>query len=144
VEIATAVGVVHVINTHLGLGRHERCTQAQLLAGAEWIGSAPMDQPLVLMGDFNSRPRSLPFRIIANHLRDIRGLVAKPVARATYPSSFPVFALDHIFINHQFEVARAFVHHSPLARIASDHVPLIADLTALRSPVVVAALPSDK
>src|SRR3954467_4238221 len=62
VEIATPVGAVQMINTHLGLGRRERLMQAELLAGPEWLGRIEPDNPVILMGDFNSLPGSPPHR----------------------------------------------------------------------------------
>jgi len=127
-KIETPLGEVHLINSHFGLARNERLLQAELMAGADWAGSAPADTPLVLMGDFNSLPGSPPHRAIARQLRDIRALVEPAKSLRTFPTFFPSFAIDHIFINRALHVRAAHVHRSPLARLASDHYPLVADL----------------
>jgi endonuclease/exonuclease/phosphatase family metal-dependent hydrolase len=43
-----------------------------------------------------------------------------------------VLAVDHIFVNRAAEPVSVTVHRSPLARIASDHFPLVA--AVVRSP----------
>src|SRR5438270_8339604 len=74
-EIQTPDGVIDVLNTHLGLGRRERLMQAQLLAGTEWVGKIGPENPVIMMGDFNSLPGSPAFRLLAGKLRDVRTLV---------------------------------------------------------------------
>jgi endonuclease/exonuclease/phosphatase family metal-dependent hydrolase len=46
----------------------------------------------------------------------------------TFPSRRPVFALDRIWISPARCLTRIARHASPLARIASDHLPLTAEL----------------
>jgi endonuclease/exonuclease/phosphatase family metal-dependent hydrolase len=58
-EAETALGPVHIINSHFGLGRGERIAQALLLISADWFGSFAADAPLVLLGDLTaSAPRA--------------------------------------------------------------------------------------
>ncbi|MGC2628158.1 MAG: hypothetical protein WA269_15110, partial [Candidatus Udaeobacter sp.] len=45
----------------------------------------------------------------------------------TFPTRFPVLAVDHIFVNRAVQPVSVTVHRSPLARIASDHFPLMAE-----------------
>lgn len=125
-DVETPLGPVHLINTHFGLGRSERLLQAQLL-NEEWLGANPADTPLILLGDFNSLPGSRTHRALAQHLRDVRKLVAPVRAFRTFPTSFPSFAVDHIFINTALHAVGMDVHRSPLARAASDHYPLVAE-----------------
>jgi endonuclease/exonuclease/phosphatase family metal-dependent hydrolase len=127
VEVQAASGVVHVINTHLGLGRRERLVQAQLLAGPEWIGSVPADQALIVLGDFNSLPGSPPWRAIAARMVEVR-TVHRHRRAATYPTAFPFLALDHIFVNDRFAVRDVLVFRGSDARKASDHFPLVSNL----------------
>jgi endonuclease/exonuclease/phosphatase family metal-dependent hydrolase len=86
-----------------------------------------------LVGDFNSLPGSRPHRAISRQLRDIRALLEPAKSLRTFPTSFPSFALDHIFINRALHARSAHVHRSPLARIASDHYPLVADLVLAKT-----------
>lgn len=131
--IETPLGCVHLINSHFGLGRNERLLQAELMAGADWAGAASPQTPLVLMGDFNSLPGSRPHRAISRQLRDIRALLEPAKSLRTFPTSFPSFALDHIFINRALHPRAAHVHRSSLARMASDHYPLVADLVLAKT-----------
>jgi hypothetical protein len=49
-------------------------------------------------------------------------------APPTFPSKLPVFALDRLWVRPRNLLRRLAVHASPLARIASDHLPLVATL----------------
>ena len=44
----------------------------------------------------------------------------------TFPSRFPVFALDRIWVQPRASLLDVRVHRTPLARRASDHLPLTA------------------
>ena len=129
-EVQTSRGSVHIINSHFGLGRAERIQQAELLVSADWAGSIAPDVPLVLLGDLNSVRTSRAYRIIANALRDVRTLVHPTGAFRTFPTRFPSLAVDHIFVNAALQPTTLSVHRTPLARVASDHFPLVADLVA--------------
>jgi endonuclease/exonuclease/phosphatase family metal-dependent hydrolase len=127
VAIATNLGQVHIINTHLGLGWRERFIQAQLFTNAEWRAAIASDTPLILLGDFNSLRGSQPYRTLNRHLRDVRELIQPMPPIRTFPTRFPVLAVDHIFVNASVEPLSLTVHRSRLARIASDHFPLMAE-----------------
>jgi endonuclease/exonuclease/phosphatase family metal-dependent hydrolase len=127
-EVETPLGLVHLINTHFGLGRNERLLQAQWLLSAEWLGPATPETPFIVLGDFNSLPGSRTHRALAKDLRDVRNLVEPGGPRGTFPTSLPRFAVDHIFINDAVRPLSLTVHRTPLARIASDHFPLVCDL----------------
>jgi len=120
---------VHIINSHFGLGRSERRLQAQLLVGPTWLGSVPPDEPAILLGDFNSVRTSRAYQLIETHLRDVRALVRPPRAFRTFPTRFPSLAVDHIFVNAALSPIQLNVHRTALARVASDHFPLVCELT---------------
>ena len=127
-DVLIGSGRVHVINTHFGLGRRERLLQAELLISAEWIEADADGLPVVLLGDLNSLPGSGPHRMLSRHLRDVRRLVRPARPFRTFPTSLPAFAVDHIFVNAALQPVSLSVHRTPLARIASDHFPLVAEL----------------
>ena len=54
--------------------------------------------------------------------------------RRTHPAVFPVFALDRIYWDLDLEGEELRAHRSPLARVASDHLPLVARLTLRQRP----------
>ena len=127
VDVETNIGAVHIINTHLGLGWRERLLQAQLFTSAEWHAAIAGDAPLILLGDFNSLPGSRPYRALTQYLRDVRELVRTTRPIRTFPTWFPALAVDHIFINAALQPLSLTVHRSTVARIASDHFPLVAE-----------------
>jgi endonuclease/exonuclease/phosphatase family metal-dependent hydrolase len=119
--------VVHVFNCHFGLAFRERRRQIALLGA--FIGvSGELAGPRVLMGDFNEWH-------LGPVTRRLRREFASPVRRLrrTHPSVFPVFALDRIYWDVDLEGEELRAHRSRLAKLASDHLPLVARLT-LRQP----------
>ncbi len=127
-EVATDGGPVQVVNTHLGLGLDERRVQAEWLTRADWIEGRSEDVPLILLGDLNSWPGGAAHRELRSQLRDVRALVKPKRAHRTFPTRWPVLALDHIFINAALHPLSLRVHRSSRARVASDHFPLVAAL----------------
>lgn len=120
---------VNVINTHLGLRRRERWMQAEMLLGDEWLGSEACQAPLVLTGDFNSFPQGRVYGLLSRRLRDAH-LIGSTMTRpsATFPTQWPVFRIDHMFVSDDVEVVFAGTHRSGTSALASDHLPLVADL----------------
>ena len=129
IQAETDLGPVHIINSHFGLGYSERTLQAKLLIGPTWLGSIPPDEPAILLGDFNSVRTSRAYRIIESHLRAVRTLVRPSRAFRTFPTRLPSLAVDHIFVNAALSPAQLSVHRNTLARLASDHFPLVCELT---------------
>jgi len=127
-DVETNFGTVHIINTHLGLGWRERLLQAQLFTRSDWHAAIAGDAPLILLGDFNSLPGSGPYRALTRYLRDARELVPATRPVRTFPTWFPALVVDHIFVNVALQPLSLTVHRSPVARMASDHFPLIAEL----------------
>src|SRR5262245_40979949 len=109
VEIETNPGKIRIINTHLGLGWHERFIQAQVFTSAEWRASIDRDTPLILLGDFNSLRGSRPYRTLNRHLRDVRDLIQAKGIR-TFPTRFPALGFDHVFITESVRHSRLHCH----------------------------------
>jgi len=123
-------GRVQVINTHLGLVPQEQRLQAAHLLSREWLGHPRCAGPTVLLGDFNATPRYAAYKALAGRLRDVRRAPGGRRVPATFPSRLPVLRLDHIFCSPGVVVANVTTVTGALARIASDHLPLVADLIA--------------
>lgn len=108
---------LRVVVTHLGLGIPERRDQVSRLLGT-------IDEPdahrVVLLGDVNEwHPFSRSLRLLEARLG--------PSARGrTFPSRYPVLALDRIWASPRRAIVGARVHATALARVASDHLPLVA------------------
>lgn len=120
--LAVRVAGLTLIGVHLGLARSSRRAQlARLMAKAARLsGNAVM-----MMGDFNE-------------WRGDRGLESLDMLRViapgpSYPAPMPRLRLDRIAVSHAVEVLATGVGDSPLARQASDHLPIWAEIT-LHSP----------
>jgi endonuclease/exonuclease/phosphatase family metal-dependent hydrolase len=120
--------IVNVITTHLGLGPRERVLQVTELLGDEWIGGIPSHEPVVVCGDLNALPGSAPYKLAATKLRDVQSPIDGHRPLGTFSSSQPLIRLDHIFASSHFERQRVLVVRNDLTRVASDHLPLVADL----------------
>ena len=113
--------------THLGLGLRERRRQIEALSDAL---ATFTDVPTVVMGDFNEwRPRGLTL------LRMNDAMGRAPKARS-WPSRFPLFALDRIWVRPRRAIRGIWAVRTPLSRSASDHLPLCLglDRERLRPP----------
>jgi len=122
---------VHIVTTHLGLGVHERLLQMQMILGPECLGRVDEDEPVILCGDFNMMPGSEPYRLAVRRLRDVQLSRARRRPAATFSSMRPFLRLDHIFVSPNIEARRVEVPRNDLTRVASDHLPLVADLAIL-------------
>ena len=119
---------VQFINTHLGLLASERMLQVAALMGPEWAGHPDCRDPVVLLGDFNSRPNSTAYRRIAADFRDCQTVLARHRPLRTWFSPMPLARIDHVFIRGQWEVEKIEVPRTDLASVASDHLPLVVEL----------------
>ncbi|HYP15786.1 MAG TPA: endonuclease/exonuclease/phosphatase family protein, partial [Opitutus sp.] len=120
---------LHVITTHLGLGRKERLLQMKMLMSDEWLGRLSDDEAILLCGDFNLTPGSAPYGIAAARLRDAQAARTGHRPLNTFSSNRPFARLDHIFTSSRLQVEQVIVPRSDLTRVASDHLPLIADFS---------------
>jgi endonuclease/exonuclease/phosphatase family metal-dependent hydrolase len=118
---------LHVFAAHLGLDWRERRRQAAALLSADILRDAALRHPLVLVGDFNSLSvRSAVPRWLRRQLVDC-ALAARNEA-PTFPARFPLLRLDHAYVDAALQVLAVEVVRTPLARRASDHLPLVVDL----------------
>lgn len=134
-----AVGIgpdreMHVLTTHLGLDRRERGEQVDALLGREWLGGRRTEKPLVLCGDLNSMPYSRVYRRLTGEYRDAQLLDGRFAARATWPSPLPVLRIDHLLASRDVHLVDARVGRWPVARLASDHLPVMATLQLPDAP----------
>jgi endonuclease/exonuclease/phosphatase family metal-dependent hydrolase len=132
-EIQLGAAKLQMLTTHLGLVRRERRMQAETLCGLDWLANMRCGGPTVLAGDFNFLSRSRAYAHVTSRLHDAQRLVRAP-HEATFPARYPRFRIDYIFVSHAIRVDRIETLRTQAARVASDHLPLIADL---RIPVAV-------
>ncbi len=141
---------LRVIATHLGLLRAARLAQARRLA--KEIGGGD-GRPTLVMGDLNEwrlgrRCALLPLRrelgeetASLSETRSMRTLwsaatpegehtrlVPLQLFRGSFPARFPVLPLDRILACQRAALSPPSVHDTPMARLASDHLPVVARL----------------
>jgi endonuclease/exonuclease/phosphatase family metal-dependent hydrolase len=119
---------VQIINTHFGFRPVEHLAQVKALMGRDWLGSANLQQPLILCGDFNFFPNSVAYQCVTEYLQDMQLQLEGHRPLKTFSGRFPSARIDHIFANAMVEVMNIRVPRTHLTRSASDHLPLIADL----------------
>ncbi|MGV3662265.1 MAG: endonuclease/exonuclease/phosphatase family protein [Prosthecobacter sp.] len=119
---------VQVINTHLGLSNNERKAQIEALMGHEWLLHPQCATPRVLCGDFNALPGSKVYQRACRDMRDTQRMLSGHRPKATFPSRWPLIRLDYILVGEGLRCEGVRIVNSKLARMASDHLPLVADL----------------
>lgn len=127
-RVQVAGQTVNVVTTHLGLGIRERELQMRALLGPEWLGDVIGAEPVILCGDFNLLPGSVPYRLAAQRLRDVQLLPRDHRPVNTFSSLQPILRIDHVFVSAHFEALAVTAVRNDLTRVASDHLPLLAQL----------------
>jgi endonuclease/exonuclease/phosphatase family metal-dependent hydrolase len=116
---------LHIYNVHLGTAVLERRYQATRLAG--FVHDKRVTGPKVILGDFNEWMRGLATTTLSSLFQSI-DIYAHLKRRRTYPGIFPVLHLDHIYYEGYVEVRGVELTRSRQALMASDHLPLVANL----------------
>jgi endonuclease/exonuclease/phosphatase family metal-dependent hydrolase len=117
--------VLHVYNVHLGTAVLERRYQAPRLAS--YVHDHRVRGPKIILGDFNEWMRGLATRTL-NSLFESVDIQSYLKRRRTYPGIFPVVHLDHIYYEGDVEVHNVELPRNRKALMASDHLPLVANL----------------
>ena len=122
-ELDLGWGPFRLLAAHLSLGAERRSLQAMTLLRAMETG-AGRRLPTLLLADLNEwRPR-------ASALGVLQPAFGEPPRAPTFPAFRPVFPLDRIMADRPGLVRGVEAHDTPLARRASDHLPLKARLDA--------------
>jgi endonuclease/exonuclease/phosphatase family metal-dependent hydrolase len=116
---------LHLYNVHFGTAILERRVQAARLAGI--VSDRRVTGPKVVLGDFNEWTRGPASALLSERLRGV-DLTAHLRRRRTYPGLLPLVHLDHIYYQGRVEVQRVELVRTRRALIASDHLPLVAEL----------------
>jgi endonuclease/exonuclease/phosphatase family metal-dependent hydrolase len=109
-----------VVGSHLATDPAERPGQAAVLVDV----LAGVDQPVVIAADLNETSGGAAWRTLADGRLDAGGADGRP----TYPAAQPRQRIDVIFVDPRFELRGCQVPDNPPARLASDHLPVVADL----------------
>ena len=110
---------LRVVATHLGLRPAERREQVERLVK---LFTWQEQDRSVLMGDLNE------WFLWGRPLKHLHRYFDATRAVATFPSRRPIFALDRVWTHPGSILRELKAHDSALARVASDHLPLVATL----------------
>ena len=125
VDISFGSDTLHLYNVHLGTAFLERRHQAGRLTAI--LHDRRVGVPKVVLGDFNEWMKGLATSVLTERLQSI-DLRTHLKRRRTYPGVFPVLHLDHIYYEGAVEVDKVELPRTRLALMASDHLPLVANL----------------
>jgi len=120
---------VEVFNVHLGLSARERLAQLMLLVRSHEFAALDENITCLVAGDFNDWRSALRVAF-TDGLRfdcasDRRGRPLRSIK--TYPAFSPSGGLDKIYHRGPLRLLSARACGISLARVASDHLPLVAD-----------------
>ena len=118
-ELAVAGQRLRVVGLHLDLSGLRRRQQVRAVIAA--LAAQPDVVPAVVMGDFNEWRRAGCLRAFGSDWRVL-------ACGRSFPAARPTGQLDRIVATRAWRVVHAGVHHSPLAAMASDHLPVVARL----------------
>ena len=134
VDLEVEGETVRVIVTHLGLWPAERRYQVKKILSL--LRQTPIHERVVVLGDINEW---LP---LGRPLRWMHGLLGKAPYERSFPSRWPLFALDRAWVRPRHALLALKAHRSALAVTASDHLPVKAlvatheaNVRALREPL---------
>jgi len=125
-DIRVGNEMLHIFNVHLGTAVRERRTQARLI-DQHLLKALDVSGHRIVMGDFNDWNHGLVSKTLSSefHLTDL----AEHLPRTRgYPALLPLLHLDHIYLDHELKIEKARFHRNRLTLMASDHLPLVADV----------------
>ena len=131
VDLEVAGETVRVIVTHLGLKPAERRFQVRKLLAL--LKQTPLYERVVVLGDINEW---LP---LGRPVRWLHAIFGHSPWERTFPSRWPLFALDRVWVRPRHALLAFGAHRSPLAAQASDHLPVKAIIATHELPQRAAA-----
>lgn len=111
--------LLRIITTHLGLKRWERMCQMKTL---QTLLSEHNEDITFLMGDLNEW---LPWGYVRRRVHTLFGATK---ALRTFPSRWPLLALDRIHIRPRSRLVSIKTKINACTQTASDHLPLVAEV----------------
>jgi endonuclease/exonuclease/phosphatase family metal-dependent hydrolase len=124
VDLEVGGETVRVIVTHLGLWPAERRFQVKKIL--HLLRETRVTERVMVLGDINEW---LP---LGRPLRWLNGLFGHSIVERTFPARWPILALDRVWVRPRHSLLALKAHRSPLAQLASDHLPVKA-LVATRA-----------
>lgn len=128
-DTSKPIRALEVFNTHLGLSSQERVRQIGTLIRSPDFADLDAEQPCLVGGDFNDwRTLLTPiFTEILNFECATNRSSGYNKPYLTYPSFSPTGGLDKIFYRGPLHLVQRLRCWMRLTRIASDHLPVVAD-----------------
>lgn len=114
---------IALYNLHLGLAGSERDRQLERFLSSHPFSGLHERTPIILGGDFNDLWGTLGPRYL-----EPAGFRRAGKMVNTFPAYLPVRPLDMLYVRGDLQVQRCSPSQLPLARAASDHLPLVAAL----------------
>lgn len=118
-DLRVGTTCLRVLVTHLGRNRMERRWQSARLLDVLATGPGG---PAVLIGDLNE------WWPLSSGMRAIRRVLPHSKAVRSFPACFPLLSLDQIRAWPPVRIRALWSHRSRLSRVASDHLPVVAEL----------------
>ena len=115
-----------LVGSHLSTDEVERPEQAALLRAA--VGEAV--EPVLLGVDLNDTPSSLAWRTLADGRVDAAA-ACDAAKTPTYSVTAPTRRIDAVFVDPAWKIERYQVLDSEDVRRASDHFPVLVEVTAV-------------
>lgn len=117
-DLDTPIGPLRVVGVHLGLIRRYRLLQLGAIM-RDLSRLSPL--PTIIAGDFNEWGGTRPLDVVTPGLR----LAPSP---PSFPAPRPIAALDRFALSPDLRITSIGSHRDSPARIASDHLPIWADV----------------
>lgn len=125
IDIVLEGHTIHLYNVHMGTSAHERARQAKKLVS--FVMDDHVRGPKILVGDFNEWLKGPATELLNSRLKSL-DLVTHLKWQRTYPGILPFLHLDHLYYAGHIEVVKLHIQRRWPALIASDHLPLVAEL----------------
>ncbi len=113
---------LRIIAAHLGLLHQSRLLQARRLAMEVEQAAG---RPVILMGDLNEWRLGVGCSLMPLR-KGLRAVKRSAATVNSFPSALPMLPLDRIILSRQARLLALEPHDTPLARLASDHLPIKA------------------
>lgn len=137
VELGDDFGAVtlEVFNLHLGLSAQERRKQLRILGRSKELRRVAGETPCLVGGDFNDWRSLLHPAMEELGFESTAGPSGRNASFRTYPSFSPQGGLDRIYTRGPLKLLQARRCRLKLSRVASDHLPVLADFELAGSGV---------
>lgn len=132
VAVDTPEGALHLVNFHLGLADRERHWQIEHLLNHHLFRESA-DLPAMIIGDCNDWRNTLAHGQLAEH--DFKQVTAPPSRFRSFPAYLAMGSLDKAFYRGGITIRHARVVRTGLAKLASDHLPLVIDFHVGTTPL---------